>query len=180
MNISIHSISNRLSIDRKIIRDWIKNGNNLKNINNKDKRYRIYKNNEIIKDFLDEEEEKIFVQIKEKRDNNLPISTKNILAYACFLKIAFSNKKTDAQIRWVYRFIKRYALCNQGLSNIGQLIQEDKNIKKMKFIEEVIQKRKELAIDIDEDYRLNNIDEIYLFLEMGFNTTIDFKGNKKY
>jgi hypothetical protein len=44
----------------------------------------------------------------------------------------------------------------------------------MKFIEEVIQKRKELAIDIDEDYRLNNMDEIYLFLEMGFNNTIDF------
>ena len=61
MNISIHSISNRLGLDRKIIRDRIKNGNNLNNIYNKDKRYRIYKNNEIIKDFLDEEEEKIFV-----------------------------------------------------------------------------------------------------------------------
>ena len=49
----------------------------------------------------------------------------------------------------------------------------------MKFIEKVIQKRKELAIDIDEAYRLINMDETYLFLEMGFNTTIDFKGNKK-
>ena len=60
------------------------------------------------------------------------------------------------------------------LSNISQIIQENKNIKKIKFIEEVIQKRKELEIDIDEDYRLNNMDEIYLFLEMGFNNTIDF------
>ena len=32
MNISIHSISNRLGIDRKIIRDWIKNEIILKNI----------------------------------------------------------------------------------------------------------------------------------------------------
>ena len=48
----------------------------------------------------------------------------------------------------------------------------------MKFIEEAIQKRKEFEIDIDEDYRLINMDETGLFLEMGFNTTIDFKGNK--
>ena len=95
MNISIHSISNRLGLDRKIIRDWIKNGNNLNNIYNRDKKYRIYKSSEIIKDFLDEEEEKIFVQIKEKRDNKLPISTKSILAYACSLKTAFPNKKID-------------------------------------------------------------------------------------
>ena len=95
MNISIHSISNRLGLDRKIIRDWIKNGNNLNNIYNKDKRYRIYKSSAIIKDFLDEEEEKIFVQIKKKRDNKLPISTKSILAYAYSLKTAFPNKKID-------------------------------------------------------------------------------------
>ena len=112
MNISIHSISNRLSIDRKIIRVWIKNGNNLKNINNKDKRYRTYKVSGIIKDFSDEEEEKIFVWIKYERDNKLQISTKSILVYACSLKIAFSNKKTEAQIRWIYRLIKRYALYN--------------------------------------------------------------------
>ena len=48
----------------------------------------------------------------------------------------------------------------------------------MKFIEEIIQKRKELDIDFDEDYRLINMDETGLFLEMGFNTTLDFKGNK--
>ena len=37
----------------------------------------------------------------------------------------------------------------------------------MKFIEEVIQKRKELAIDIDEDYRIINMDETYLFFGNG-------------
>ena len=46
----------------------------------------------------------------------------------------------------------------------------------MNFINEIIQKRKELEIDINEDYRLINMDETALFLEMGFNTTIDFKG----
>ena len=112
MNISIHSISNRFGLYRKIIRDWIKNGNNLNNIYNKDKRYLTYKSCGIIKVFSDEEEEKIFVWIKEKRDNKLPVSTKRILAYSCSLKSVFSNKKIDAQINLVYRFIKRYALFN--------------------------------------------------------------------
>ena len=30
----------------------------------------------------------------------------------------------------------------------------------------------------DEDYRVINLDETALFLEMGFNTTIDFRGIK--
>ena len=75
----------------------------------------------------------------------------------------------------VYLFIKRFGLSIQQISHIGQIIPEDKNIKKMKFIEEIIQKRKELDIDFDEDYRLINMNETGLFLEMGFNTTIDFK-----
>ena len=116
--------------------------------------------------------------IKEKRDNKSPVSAKSILAYAWSLKPDFSNKKIDTQIRWVYRFIKRFGLSIRWISHIGKIIPEDKNIKKIKFIEEINQKRKQLDIDFDEDYRLINMDETGHFLEMGFNTTIDFKGNK--
>ena len=61
MNISIHSISNKLGIDRKLIREWIKNEINLNNIPNKDIRYRACKSSGLIKDFSDEKEEKIFI-----------------------------------------------------------------------------------------------------------------------
>ena len=81
-------------------------------------------------------------------------------------------------MRWVYRFIKRYGLSVRRISHIGQMIPEDKNFKKMNFIYEVIQKRKELEIDINEDHRLINMDETRLFLEIGFNTTIDLKAKK--
>ena len=77
-------------------------------------------------------------------------------------------------------FFKRYGFSIRRISHIGQMIPEDKNLKKMNFINEVTQKRKELEIDINEDYRLINMDETALFLEMGFNTTIDFKGNKNH
>ena len=80
----------------------------MNNINNKYKRYRTCKNSSIFKDFSDEKEEKIFILIKEKRDNKLSASTKSIIPYACSLKIAFSNKKIDAQLRQVYQFIKRF------------------------------------------------------------------------
>ena len=99
MNISIHSISNKLGIDRKLIRDWIKNEINLNNIPNKDRRYRACKTSGLIKDFSDEEEEKIFIWIKEKRDNKYPVSAKSILAFASSLKNSFSYKKIDAQMR---------------------------------------------------------------------------------
>ena len=48
--------------------------------------------------------------MKGKRDNKLSVSTKSILTYVCSLKNDFSNKKIDAQIIWVYLFIKRYGL----------------------------------------------------------------------
>lgn len=142
MNISIHSISNKLGIDRKIIKYWIKNEINLNNIPNKDRRYCACKSSGIIKDFSDGEEEKIFIWIREKRDNKYPVSAKSILAFASSLKNSFSYKKIDAQMRWVYRFIRRYGLSIRRISHIGQMIPENKNLKKMNFINEVTQKKR--------------------------------------
>ena len=39
LNISIHSISNKLGIDRKIIRDWVNKEPTLSDIPNKDSRF---------------------------------------------------------------------------------------------------------------------------------------------
>ena len=61
---------------------------------------------------------------------------------------------------------------------MGQRIFEDKNIIENKFRENVINKRRELNIEEDEDYCVINMDETAIFLEMSFNTIIDFKGNK--
>ena len=137
MNISIHSISNKLGIDRKIIKDWIKNEINLNNIPNEDRRYCACKSSGIIKDFSDGEEEKIFIWIREKRDNKYPVSAKSILAFASSLKNSFSYKKIDAQMRWVYRFIRRCELSIRRISHICRVIPEDKNLKIMNFINKV-------------------------------------------
>ena len=63
-------------------------------------------------------------------------------------------------------------------THLGQYIQQNKNEIINNFKRYIILKRKELYIEEDEDYRLINMDETGLFLEMGFNTTIDFRGHK--
>jgi hypothetical protein len=46
---------------------------------------------------------------------------------------------------------------------LGQRIFEDKNIIENKFRENVINKRRELNIEEDEDYRVINMDETAIF-----------------
>lgn len=45
------------------------------------------------------------------------------------------------------------------------------------LLKDLINKRKQLNILPDEDFKIVNMDETPCFLEMGFDTTIDFIGN---
>ena len=58
---------------------------------------------------LSEEEEKQVIDwVKENRNNNRPINTKSLLVYVCSVNKNMELKKHNSQIKWVYRFIKRY------------------------------------------------------------------------
>ena len=91
LNISIHSISNKLGIDRKLIRDWVNKEATLSGIPNKDSRFRINKSSGIVKIFTDFEEDMILEWLSERRRNNLLVSTKSLISYASSLKDNFSN-----------------------------------------------------------------------------------------
>ena len=177
LNISLHCISNRLGIDRKTLIDWLKSETNLLAVKNKNKKFRCNKTKGIITN-LSKEEEKIMSWIIEKRENKKAISTKSLLAYACTLNRNLSLKNFNTQLKWVYRFIKRNVLSIRRISHIGQTLSESKETIFNKFKNEIIKKRKQMSILYDEDYRVVNMDETSIFLEMAFNTTIDFKGNK--
>ena len=105
LNISIHSISNKLGLDRKLIRDWVNKEANLTEIHNKESRFRINKSSGIVKIFTDHEEDMILEWLSERRRNNLPVSTKSLISYASSLKDNFSNKNLAAKLKWAYRFI---------------------------------------------------------------------------
>ena len=91
LNISIHSISNKLGIDRKLIRDWVNKEATLSGIPNKYSRFRINKSSGIVKIFIDLEEDMILEWLSERRRNNLTVSTKSLISYASSLKDNFSN-----------------------------------------------------------------------------------------
>jgi len=85
-NVSIHSISDRLQIDRKTIRDWVKQSSALSDIKNKTKRFRVGKTYGIIKTFSDTEEEEILKGLTDRRNHNLAVSTKSLISYASSIK----------------------------------------------------------------------------------------------
>ena len=163
LNIIIHSISNKLGIDRKLIRDQVNKKATLSEIPNKYSRFRINKSSGIVKIFTDLEEDMILELLSERRRNNLTVSTKSLISYASSLKDNFSNNNLAAKLKQAYRFIKRKGLSIRRFSHLGQRILEDKNIIVNKFRENVINKRRELNIEEDEDYRVINLDETAIF-----------------
>ena len=128
---------------------------------------------------LSEEEEHAVVSlVRENRNKNKPIGTKSLMAYACSINNTLGLKNLNAQQKWVYRFIKRYGMSIRRIAHMGQKLPDNKIVIINKFKEDIINKRKEMDILEDEDYWVINIDETAIFLEMGFNTKIDFRGNK--
>lgn len=83
----------------------------------------------------------------------------------------------NTQLQWAYRFLPRFGFSIRRKSHRGQALPEQKEIIKQKFVEQIIKKRKQLNILDDEDFRIINMDETPCHLSMGFDTTINFKGN---
>jgi biotin operon repressor len=177
-NVSIHKISDKLNIDRKIIRDWRDKRVALNNVQHKDKAFRCNRKTGPKKNFTDEEEFEISNWIIDCRKNYRPVSTKSVVSYASNLNEQFALKTINVKLRWAYRFLKRHGFAIRRVSHQGQTIPKAKSDLKSKFINEVIKIRKILNIPCDDNSRIINMDETPLFLEMNYPTTIDFIGKK--
>ena len=178
LNLSIHLLSNKLNIDRKVIRDWINKEADLLNVKNNKNKYRCNKKSGIIRNFSDEEENFISEWIASNRAKKIPVSTKSLISYAGSINQDFSNKPINIKLRWAYRYLKRKGFSIRRVSHIGQFIPQGKDTIKNKFVHDLILKRKEINIAPDEDFKVINMDETPCYLEMGFDTTIDFVANK--
>ena len=132
LNFSIHYISNKLSIDRKTIREWLQKEDCLKIVSNKGKQFRCNRNTGKTTYFSEEEELKIYNWIIECRESGKPLSTKSVISYASKIKEDFFNKTLNTKLQWTYRFLKRYGFSIRRVSHKGQSIPEGKdNIKKI-------------------------------------------------
>lgn len=121
----------------------------------------------------------LFITGLSKKEKIVFLSILSLISFVSSFQDSFSNKTLNAKLQWAYRYIKRYNLSIRRISHKGQAIPETKEIIKNKFFDEIINKSKEVGIIEDEDYRVLNMDETPCYLEMGFDTTIDFKGKKE-
>ena len=76
LGVSLHQISDKLSIDCKFIRDWRDNKNSLLKVNNKETSFRCNRKSGIKTYFKEFEELEIIKWISENRKELKPISTK--------------------------------------------------------------------------------------------------------
>jgi len=107
LNFSIHVLSNKLCIDSKTIREWLKNEDSLKLVSYKSEKFRFNRNTGKTTYFTPEEELQIYNWIIECREGNKPVSTKNVISYAGNIKNEFYKKKMDTKLQWIYLFLKR-------------------------------------------------------------------------
>lgn len=178
LNVSMHKIEDRLGINRKSIREWRDKKNLFLDINAKSVRYRCNRVKGLNTIFSEEEELKIKLWIIECRKQLCPISTKSLVAYASKMKEDFNIKHINVKLRWAYRFLKRYGFSIRRITHLGQFIPRLHSEIKKKFIENIISARKKLNIDFDQNDRIINMDETPCYLDMNYETTIDFRGQK--
>ena len=128
LNYSLHFLSNKLGIDKSVFRDWIKKENLILEVKNKDKKYRCNRVQGLNTFFNDENENKIYSWIFEKRSNHLPISIKSIIVFAGTIDETFSIKTLNARLQWAYRFIKLYKLSIRLFPIKGKLFLKQKKL----------------------------------------------------
>ena len=101
-----------------------------------------------------------------------------MVCYAGNLNSAFKAKSLKVQLRWSYLFLRRHGFSIRRISHVCQFIPRDSSELKTKFINDIINARKNLYIDYLENEKVINMDETPCYLDMNMDTTIDFQGNK--
>ena len=178
LNVSLHQIENKLGISRKTLREWREKKSLLNDVINKGNRYRCDRKLGIKRNFTEEEEYLIKNWIIDCRKKYAPVSTKSLVCYAGSLNEDFKAKNLKVKLRWAYRYLKRNGFSIRRISHQGQFIPREHSVIKKKFINDIINRRKEINIEYDDNSRIINMDETPCYLDMNYETTIDFTGKK--
>ena len=163
-----------MGIDRKNIRRWRNQKNDLIEAENKKKKKLPGGGR---KSYLNiDEESKIINWIKENRNLGIEISSHSVLLFIQKLKPVFANKKYHTQKELIYRFLHRNGFSFRRPSHIGQPLPSNYSDLFLTFQKKVILSKKNLNIDKNSLDRIINVDETPLYMEMPPNTTIEKKG----
>lgn len=173
---SLHSIAKKYGIDRKSIRDWSNQEEQLKEQLNY-KKYRITGGG--AKSQLSKENELDIVNwIIQTRKIELPVTSTLVMKYILKIAPELKDKTNKALICLTYRLLQKYNFVLRRVSHIGQRLPLDYENKITVFLKDTISKRKELNIEEKNLHLLLNTDEIPVFFDAPFDSTIDQKGKK--
>ena len=171
---SNHFVEENFGIDRKNVRRWRNQKNDLIEAENKKKKKlpgggrKAYLN-------IDEES-KLINRIKENRNLGIAITSHSVLLFIQKLKPEFAKKNNHTQKELVYRFLHRNGFSFRRPSHIGQPLPSNYADLFLTFQKKVILSKKNLLIDDNSFDRIINVDETPLYMEMPANTTIEKKG----
>ena len=101
----IKSVSELTGIDRKSLREWFKQRNQLKNIENKGKKFRLPGGG--AKPKTAEKEQQIVKFIENCLQIGIKVDTALIINELCIIAPEMKNKTQKALRSWCYRFLKR-------------------------------------------------------------------------
>ena len=103
-----------------------------------------------------------------------------MICYERKINPQFALKTLKTQLMWCYRFIKLKGFAIRRISHIGQIPPDNINKIKEILINELIKHRKFINLPHEDNNTKINMDETPCFLEMGFNTTLEFRGKKMW
>ena len=173
---SLHSIAKKYGIDRKSIRDWSNQEEQLKEQINY-KKYMITGGG--AKSLLSKENELDIVNwIIHTLKLELPVSSTLVMKYILKIAPELQDKTNKALISLTYRLLQKYNFVLRRTSHIGQRMTLDYENKITVFLKDIFSKRKELNIDENNLHLLVNTDETPVFFDAPFDSTIDQKGKK--
>ena len=174
-NFSLHQIEDIYGIDRKTLRYWISQKDELKKEENQTG-YRLKGCGR--KPVTNDIENEVMFWINTCRRNGMAVSCAQIIAYAIKLTGKDFKETLNAYRCWVYRFLKRNNLSIRKASHLGQKVPNDMQNLTYKFLYEIIKARKDSEV-YDNISLIVNVDETPCYLENPLTETVDIKGKKQ-
>lgn len=172
---SIHQASEDTGVDRKRIREWISNENELKQCSNKTTRKTLHKG-KTPESYAIENQLIEFIIRNRKMDN--PVTSWELIHHLLQLEPSFQQKTMHALQMWSYKFMKRNNFTFRQARSIGQSIPNNLGDLITGFLKEIINIRNNNIQTLDLEC-IGNMDETPLYFSMAPTTTIETIGKKE-
>ena len=175
---SLHSLSEKIGFDRRDIRLWVKNYDEMLSSNEPNRKRKTGAGKE--KTIPDIIKDNLLVFIQELRSNHINVTNDILIRKLKAIDNKFENYTIKRLQQIIYRFLKNNNFSLRKITHIGQKIPNNSLDLFYYFFHIIHEGRVLLKIDDNENdlNRIINMDETPIFFEIYHNYTYDKKGKK--